>query len=128
MKDSNREAFESWATDKFPIAGLGQFEKHNNGTYLQRSIRNMYEAWQAAKAQAGPEIQQSKQAEIDSLIFQVADMKSRLNDKYTAGQTSMYLTKQAEIDDLKAQLKAVHESRADSVEYCRVIEAQEKNQ
>lgn len=52
MKDSNREAFESWATDKFPIAGLGQFEKHNNGTYLQRSIRNMYEAWQAAKAQA----------------------------------------------------------------------------
>ena len=55
MKDSNREAFESWATDKFPIAGLGQFEKHNNGTYLQRSIRNMYEAWQAAKAQAVPE-------------------------------------------------------------------------
>lgn len=54
-KDSNREAFESWATDKFPIAGLGQFEKHNNGTYLQRSIRNMYEAWQAAKAQAVPE-------------------------------------------------------------------------
>ena len=51
-KDSNREAFESWATDKFPIAGLGQFEKHNNGTYIQRSIRNMYEAWQAAKAQA----------------------------------------------------------------------------
>ena len=50
-----REAFESWATDKFPIAGLGQFEKHNNGTYIQRSIRNMYEAWQAAKAQAAPE-------------------------------------------------------------------------
>ena len=55
-KDSNREAFESWATDKFPIAGLGQFEKHNNGTYIQRSIRNMYEAWQAAKAQAVPEV------------------------------------------------------------------------
>lgn len=55
MKDSNREAFESWATDKFPIAGLGQFEKHNNGTYIQRSIRNMYEAWQAAKAQAVPD-------------------------------------------------------------------------
>ena len=54
-KDSNREAFESWATDKFPIAGLGLFEKHNNGAYLHRSIRNMYEAWQAAKAQAVPE-------------------------------------------------------------------------
>ena len=69
------------------------------------------------------EIQQSQQAEIDSLIFQVADMKSRLNDNYTAGQTSMYLTKQAEIDNLKAQLKAVHESRADFVEYCRMIES-----
>ena len=53
--EKEREAFESWATDKFPIAGLGQFEKHNNGTYIQRSIRNMYEAWQAAKAQAVPE-------------------------------------------------------------------------
>ena len=53
--NKEREAFEAWATDKFPIAGLGQFEKHNNGTYLQRSIRNMYEAWQAAKAQAVPD-------------------------------------------------------------------------
>ena len=70
MKDSNREAFESWATDKFPIAGLGQFEKHNNGTYIQRSIRNMYEAWQAAKAQAN-QVWRTKcdelQARIDSL-------------------------------------------------------------
>ena len=55
MDIEKEKAFESWATDKFPIAGLGQFEKHNNGTYLQRSIRNMYEAWQAAKAQAVPE-------------------------------------------------------------------------
>ena len=81
--------------------------------------------WQAAQAQAAPETQQSQQDEIDSLIFQVADMKSRLNANYIAGQTSMYLTKQAEIDNLKAQLKAVHESRADFVEYCRVVEAQE---
>ena len=50
--EKEKADFESWATDKFPIAGLGQFEKHNNGTYLHRSIRNMYEAWQAAKAQA----------------------------------------------------------------------------
>lgn len=32
-------------------------------------------------------------------------------------------SKQAEIDDLKAQLKAAHESRADFVEYCRMIES-----
>ena len=47
--EKEKADFESWATDKFPIA-VGQFEKHNNGTYIQRSIRNMYEAWQAAKA------------------------------------------------------------------------------
>ena len=32
-------------------------------------------------------------------------------------------SKQSEIDDLKAQLKAVHESRADFVEYCRKMES-----
>ena len=31
-------------------------------------------------------------------------------------------SKQAEIDDLKAQLKAVHDSRIAFVEYCRMIE------
>ena len=67
------EAFEAWATDKFPIAGLGQFEKHNNGTYLQRSIRNMYEAWQAAKAQAVPE----KDAIIKKLSDQLYDQEMK---------------------------------------------------
>ena len=83
--------------------------------------------WKAAKAQAGPETQQSQQDVIDSLILQVAEMKSRLNDNYTAGQTSMYLTQQAVIDKLKAQLKAAHDSRVEFVEYCRVIEAQEQS-
>ncbi|MFM2332100.1 MAG: hypothetical protein RIQ74_923 [Pseudomonadota bacterium] len=32
-------------------------------------------------------------------------------------------SKQSEIDDLKAQLKAVHESRIEFVEYCRKIES-----
>ena len=32
-------------------------------------------------------------------------------------------SKQVEIDDLKAQLKAVHESRAEFVGYCRMIES-----
>ena len=34
-------------------------------------------------------------------------------------------TQQAVIDELKAQLKAVHDSRAEFVEYCRMVEAQE---
>ena len=37
--------------------------------------------------------------------------------------TEIQQSKQAEIDDLKAQLKAVHESRADFVEYCRKMES-----
>ena len=32
-------------------------------------------------------------------------------------------SKQAEIDNLKAQLKAVHDSRIEFVEYCRMIES-----
>ena len=37
--------------------------------------------------------------------------------------TEIQQSKQAEIDELKAQLKAAHESRADFVEYCRKIES-----
>ena len=36
--------------------------------------------------------------------------------------TEIQQSKQDDIDDLKAQLKAVHESRAAFVEYCRMIE------
>lgn len=51
--------------------------------------------------------QQSQQHIIDNLIFQAANMKSRLNDNYTAGQTSMYLTKQPKIDELQARIDEV---------------------
>ena len=34
-------------------------------------------------------------------------------------------SRQAEIDELKAQLKAVHDSRVEFVEYSRMVEAQE---
>lgn len=36
--------------------------------------------------------------------------------------TETQQSKQAEIDDLKARLKAVHDSRIAFVEYCRMIE------
>lgn len=42
----------------------------------------------------------SRQVEIDELNFKLAEMKSRLNDAYTDGQTSMYNIKQSEIDAL----------------------------
>ena len=106
MKDSNREAFESWATDKFPIAGLGQFEKHNNGTYLQRSIRNMYEAWQAAKAQAVPDTQalhdrllvKSIREHVESHISEVS-----VNDLFDKGWLTAMRCIQNNIDMLEAQ-------------------------
>lgn len=49
----------------------------------------------------------SRQAEIDELNFKLAEMKSRLNDAYTDGQTSMYKTKQAEIDELRTRIDRV---------------------
>ena len=36
--------------------------------------------------------------------------------------TEIQQSKQDDIDDLKAQLKAVHDSRVEFVEYCRMIE------
>lgn len=50
---------------------------------------------------------QSRQAEIDELNFKLVEMKSRLNDAYTDGQTSMYKTKQAEIDELRTRIDRV---------------------
>ena len=117
----NRAAFKAWFKKEY----LGIDILANQGDEGAITRRDYaYVGWQAAKAQAEPETQQSQQDVIDSLILQVAEMKSRLNDNYTAGQTSMYLTQQAVIDKLKAQLKAAHDSRVEFVEYCRVIEAQ----
>ena len=44
-----------------------------------------------------------------------------------ANAQAMSETQQAVIDELEAQLKAVHDSRVEFVEYCRMIEAQEKD-
>lgn len=47
---------------------------------------------------------QSRQVEIDNLIIANAEMKSRLNDAYTNGQSAMYAVKQKEIEKLKAEI------------------------
>ena len=57
----------------------------------------------------GEKVWNHQQAKIDSLTLEVAEMKSRLNDNYTSGQTSMHLTKQAKIDLLEVQLKGAEE-------------------
>ena len=46
---------------------------------------------------------ESRQTEVDELTLQVAEMKSRLNDVYTDGQSAMYAARQSEIDELQKQ-------------------------
>lgn len=49
-KDIEREAFEEWIKSNYPISRLELLEKHSDGGYQHRATRNMFDAWQAAKA------------------------------------------------------------------------------
>ncbi len=44
---------------------------------------------------------QHRQTEVDELTLQVAEMKSRLNDAYTDGQSAMYVARQSKVDELQ---------------------------
>ena len=48
-----------------------------------------------------------QQSKVDALTLQVAEMKSRLNDAYTDGQSAMYTARQSKIDELQKQVDAV---------------------
>ena len=48
-----------------------------------------------------------KQSKVDALTLQVAEMKSRLNDAYTDGQSAMYTARQSKVDELQKRLDAV---------------------
>ena len=50
---------------------------------------------------------QHQQSKVDELTLQVAEMKSRLNDAYTDGQSAMYTARQSKIDKLQKRLDAV---------------------
>ena len=45
-----------------------------------------------------------KQSKVDALTLQVAEMKSRLNDAYTDGQSAMYTARQSEVDELQKRV------------------------
>ena len=47
---------------------------------------------------------QHRQTEVNELTLQVAEMKSRLNDAYTDGQSAMYVARQSKVDELTKQL------------------------
>ena len=124
-----------------------EFYKTNFGT-----AKYCTKSWGLASFEAGA---QSRQPEIDDLVDMVktpADSEMYLYDalqKATKERNELQKrvdnltntneslvayknqllddseTQQAVIDELKAQLKAVHDSRAEFVEYCRMVEAQE---
>ena len=48
-------------------------------------------------------VYQHQQTKVDELKLQVAEMKSRLNDAYTDGQSAMYTARQSKIDELQKQ-------------------------
>lgn len=60
----------------------------------------------------------SRQGEVDDLNFQLAEMKSRLNEAYTDGQSSMYKTKQAEIDELNLKINRLIDSEENIARSC----------
>ncbi|MCL5767378.1 hypothetical protein [Acinetobacter sp. ANC5681] len=43
---------------------------------------------------------EKQQSKVDELKLQVAEMKSRLNDAYTAGQSAMYAARQSKVDEI----------------------------
>lgn len=52
-------------------------------------------------------VYQHQQSKIDELTLQVAEMKSRLNDAYTDGQSAMYTARQSKVDDLQLRIDAL---------------------
>ena len=51
---------------------------------------------------------QYRQTEVDELTLQVAEMKSRLNDAYTDGQSAMYTARQSKVDKLQCEVKRLN--------------------
>ena len=70
---------------------------------------------------------ESRQIEVDELKLQVAEMKSRLNDAYTDGQSAMYTAIQSKLDELQKQrdsfIKAYEIEMDESVELQKRVDA-----
>ena len=79
---------------KFHSLSLMKWDEDNYASENTQLAKDFYEAGQ-----------QARQAEVDELNFQLAEMKSRLNEAYTDGQSSMYKTKQTEVNELQSEVK-----------------------
>ena len=71
---------------------------HHNYPYFEKFLNG---AWF---------IYQHQQSKVDELTLQVAEMKSRLNDAYTDGQSSMYKSRQSKVDELQRRNRILNEN------------------
>ena len=71
------------------------FRADEDGEYLDSTVNSHFKTWSY------------RQTEVDELTLQVAEMKSRLNDAYTDGQSAMYTARQSKIDELQKMVDAV---------------------
>ena len=90
----SREAFECIFGDEGEI----DLSKDETGEYSFQPSRFAYSFFLVAW--------QYRQTEVDALTLQVAEMKSRLNDAYTDGQSAMYTARQTEVDELQKRVDA----------------------
>lgn len=88
----SREAFECIFGDEGEI----DLSKDETGEYSFQPSRFAYSFFLVAW--------QYRQTEVDELKLQVAEMKSRLNDAYTDGQSAMYVARQSKVDELQKRV------------------------
>ena len=93
----SREAFECIFGDEGEI----DLSKDETGEYSFQPSRFAYSFFLVAW--------QYRQTEVDALTLQVAEMKSRLNDAYTDGQSAMYAARQTKVDELQKRVDAALE-------------------
>ena len=66
--------------------------------------------YKIAAVQLAWEVFKEKQTEVDELTLQVAEMKSRLNDAYTDGQSAMYVARQSKVDELQRRNQMLNDN------------------
>lgn len=91
--DKCREEFEKWLDDNNMFMNIERRFDQESNTYDYCAIRWIWESWQ------------HQQTKVDELKLQVAEMKSRLNDAYTDGQSAMYAARQTKVDELQKRVQ-----------------------
>ena len=105
---------------RFAIADvLSVSGKEKTTSTIEKHINNIIDVATARE--------QNQQTKVDALTLQVAEMKSRLNDAYTDGQSAMYAAMQSKIDELTKQrdsfIKAYEIEMDESVELRKRVDA-----